>query len=135
MLTVTEIEEELLLRDGVLPLDTVQPTSTGDWPTVAGRKNFVRALERRAVTRQGEMVFRPLYGGALVGKIGTRDSESIQAATANDVRINVFRDPRVTDARVEVHSDDIVSGRVYVELVATPLGFDQPEATGFAIEV
>ena len=136
--TVLEIEERLLLRDGVLPADrdTFQATSTGDWPTVAGRENFRGAHMRRATTVQGTLVHRPLYGGNLPLNIGVLDSDTQRSVLQNTIRTNALRDPRTGEAIVRVSEDGVVASQIYVDLEVTPLRNSEiAERTGFTLEV
>lgn len=136
--TVTEIEERLLLRDGVLPRDrtTFTATSTGDWPTIAGRDNFAEAHRRRAVTIPGDLVHRPLYGGGLVLAIGKLDTPTQQALIRNSIRTNALRDPRTGECLVATSEDPVVANQIFVDLELTPLRSPEfVERTGFTVEV
>lgn len=136
--TVLQIEERLLLRDGVLPANraTFLATSTGDWPSIAGRDNFVEAHKRRAVTTPGDLVHRPLYGGGLVLAIGRLDTDTQRALVRNSIRTNALRDPRTGEVVVSTSGDDNIANFIYVDMELTPLrSSDLTARTGFVVEV
>ncbi len=134
MLTAAEIEEVILFRDAELPASTVQPTPSGDWPSIAGRENFRRATIRRAVTSKGTMVHRPEYGGDIV-RAAERPAISEEfAAREVDIEENATRDPRVGEVRVAVE-ESTTPGRVTVELTVQPLRTELREVVGLELEV
>lgn len=125
--TYTELAEARWGRDLVLidcEVGEVPATSTGDWPTIAGRANLHEAHRRRAVTAPGELLHRPEYGAGLVLAVGTvaRTHHLIQAANA--LRTNAARDPRVGDVKATVALDG--SDRVIADLAIQPRG--EPDA-------
>lgn len=136
--TILEIEARILGRDGVLPADrtTFQATSTGDWPSIAGRDNFREAHKRRAVTTPGELVHRPLYGGGLALNIEQLNTDTRKAIIKNAIRTNALRDARTGECLVKVTDDGDISGRVFVDLEVTPLRSTEfVERAGFTLEV
>lgn len=136
MPTAQELDEILYLRDGVLPVGAVKPTSTGDWPTITGRPNLVGAHKRRAVVSQGELTHRPRYGGGLAQRVENIDSEAVRFLLMNTIRVNALRDPRVVSATVDVSTPDAtVPGRVLVSLQLSTVGAELVTAPSFVVEV
>lgn len=135
MLTASELEELLLLNDIVLPVDEVTVTSSGDWPTIAGRDNFREASLRRVVTQQGTMVHRPLYGGNLLS--GLERPATDEELTDREVEIdeNLRRDPRMGEIEVSVAVDANVPNRVQVRVDVQPLRIDETETVGLELEI
>ena len=137
MATLSEIDERRFGRDGVLPPlgQTVQHTASGDWPTVAGRENLRGALARAAVTSPGDLVHRPLYGGGLLARVETPDTDVVRALLTGNIRASTLADERVEDVSVDINEDPTVAARVIVDLVVTPLGDESSETVRVMMEV
>ena len=98
-------------RDGVLPGSgqVVEPTASGDWPTIAGRANLLAAHVRRAGTAPGEMTHRPQYGGGLPTYTEAPAAPATLAAQDVAIRQNALRDPRLQEALVATTPADAVA--------------------------
>jgi phage baseplate assembly protein W len=117
----SDIAERRFGRDLVLPGpgQTVQPTPTGDWPSVGGRENLHAAVRRRMLTTPGQLVHRPEYGAGLETYVGRRTTSAELARLAAQGRQNLLRDPRIEESRVGVQAD---GSRVQVEVAIKPTG-------------
>lgn len=123
-----EIQAERFGRDGLLPGvgQTVEPTASGDWPTIEGRPNLLAAHIRRATTAPRQMVHRPLYGGGLTTFIEALADPTTLAEQDVGIRQNALRDIRIQEATVVTVPDD-AAGRVITRLEITPRGEDTTE--------
>lgn len=123
-----EIQAARFGRDGVLPGigQEVQPTASGDWPTIEGRPNLLAAHIRRAITAPRQMTHRPLYGGGLILSIEAPADPATLAEQDVGVRQNALRDLRIQEATVETVPDD-ATGRVITRLEIQPRGEDTTE--------
>lgn len=128
MSTYEDIQEARLGRDGVLPGSgqAVEPTASGDWPTVAGRANLMAAHIRRATTAPGEMVHRPLYGGGLPTFVEALADPATLASQDVAIRQNALRDGRIQEALVSTVSA-VETGRVVTTLEIQPRGENATE--------
>jgi hypothetical protein len=102
---VLATEVRRLGRDLDVPLDedeSIRVTPTGDLPTLAGRPNVHAAQRRRALVAPGSLVHRAEYGGGLVLEISQPGTLTRYSQIANRLRRNALRDPRISEARVEV---------------------------------
>lgn len=117
----TVVAERRWGRDLLLTLPEVEvtPTPSGDWPTVAGRDNLDRALIRRSVSNR-TLRHRPQYGGNLEASVGRSAAPANVARAAQDLRMNLMRDPRLEDAKVSAQGQP--DGQVLVELSVRPAG-------------
>ncbi len=123
-----DIQVERFGRDGVLPGSgqEVQPTASGDWPTIEGRPNLLAAHIRRAVTVPGEMVHRPLYGGGLPSLVEELADPATLARQDVSIRQNALRDARLQEAEA-ITTPGEATGQVVTRLVITPRGEDTTE--------
>lgn len=123
----TAIARRRFGEDLVLPLpgQEVQPTVSGDWPTVDGRANLHAAMRRRLITTPTQVVHRPDYGGGLELSVGVPATPTERATLAARARQNALRDPRVEEAQVLASEDG--SGRTVVQLNVRPAGEVEPE--------
>lgn len=130
MPTYSEIAELRWGRDLALPdCDAgVQVTATGDWPTLAGRRNLHEAHRRRATTTPGELVHRPDYGGGMMLFLEAPNSLGEQARLAASVRQNALRDPRVEEVRAAVSTPADTPTAVLLELTIRPRGEVEAES-------
>lgn len=104
-MSVTNLDEQRLGRDLALPLtadDTLQITATGDIPSVAGRRNLGRAVQRRVLTSAGDLVHRPEYGAGLGDALELQNTPERRSQLSNAIRRNLLRDARLRDARAQV---------------------------------
>ena len=113
--------------------DGVQPTPSGDWPTVAGRDNFVAWHIRNAISAVGSLIHRPGYGAGLVGRVELPVTDTTLFLTENLLRESARRDFRTTDVSVTATVDSLNAGRLNIDLVVVPLQSKQPEQAGFQV--
>ena len=132
-MSYTNLQERRLGRDLVLPKpgDTVQPTSSGDWPTIAGRENLKAAVERHAVTSPGELLHRPEYGAGLLDFLEQGNEPGVRAQMAVQVRQSILRDPRLQDAQVAVETGTTID-QVVVTLQVQPKGEEETDTVVIA---
>ncbi len=135
-----EIQERRLLRDLVLPgvEQDVQVTTSGDWPSLAGRPNLHAAHRRRAVTTSGELVHQPNYGAGLLLHLEELGSLTNRTQMTVDVRQNALRDPRLEEITVVAFlgtADD--PGRVEavtIQLDLRPRGEEESDVVTVVVE-
>lgn len=132
-MSYADLQERRLGRDLVLPKpgEAVQPTSSGDWPTVAGRDNLRAAIERHAATSPGELLHRPEYGAGLLDYLELANEPGVHAQIAVQVRQSVLRDPRLQDAQVAVSQGDTPDQAV-VTLQFQPKGDEETDTVVIA---
>ena len=135
-------DERRFLRDIDLPQtagEAYQTTTTGDLRDVTGFDNLAKAQRRRAITTQGAMAHRPLYGGSLGDEVEEAGTPAGRAEAANRIRRNGLRDPRVEDVLVRVTvgtpADPLDGSALTVQLSVKARGADEADAGTFEIEV
>ena len=122
----SEVQETRFGRDIALPGlgNTVHPTASGDWPTVAGRENLLGAQIRRATVAPGQMVHRPLYGGGLPLYIEALGDPATLSRIEVAIRQNALRDDRIEEATV---SAVLIDTYTQVQLEIQPRGENTTE--------
>jgi len=135
--TLKQIEDRLYGTDMALPAaGAVVLTSSGDWPVVTGRRNLQGAHRRRAVTRQGEMLHRDLYGGSLSSHIENVDNDVTRSLLKSNIETNALRDDRVGRVDVVVSNpQDVEPWKVLIDMVVTPRGGEQQVGNSFTLDV
>jgi len=135
-----DIQERHLLRDLVLPgvEDDVQVTTSGDWPSLAGRQNLHAAHRRRAVTTSGELVHQPDYGAGLLLFLEDLGSLTTRTQMTVDVRQNALRDDRLEEITVVAFlgtaSDPDRVEAVTIELDLRPRGEEESDVVTVVVE-
>lgn len=111
------VDLSLRATDAALPV-----TATGDLALLGGPANTTAALERRLVSRAGELVHRPAYGARLVGALEARSHPALHADVAQSARRACLADPRVADARARVRADGgVLEVNLSVRLHESPI--------------
>lgn len=135
-----EIQERRLFRDLVLPGvgDDVQVTTSGDWPSLAGRQNLHAAHQRRAVATSGELVHRPDYGAGLLLHLEDIGSLTTRTQMTVDVRQNALRDDRLEEITVvaflgTAEDPDRVEA-VTIQLDLRPRGEEESDVVTVVVE-
>lgn len=120
------IEERRYGRDLVLPGrgQSVTPTLTGDWPTIAGTSNLRAASLRRIITAPRTMTHRPEYGAGLVTQIERPNTDVTAARTSASITDNFEREPRVASVETTT-SSDTARDLVFIDVTIFPTGDDQ----------
>lgn len=134
-MSLTDIQTRRLGTDVALPLDPdgdIALTNTGDLATVTGVANLQTALPRRCCVSPGTLVHRPDFGGGLIDQVSAPVSIDKRSAIASDLRRNLLRDARLSEARVAVSRPAAGRGDLEVRASARIRG-DTAESLSFAI--
>lgn len=117
---------------------TIEITTTGDLVDVTGRPNLSKAQRRRAITLQGTLVHRSLYGGGLPDDVEEAGSQASRSEMGNRIRRNALRDSRIDEASAKVttgNTDDPLDGTSVTVKLSVRVRGEDTEGASIVIEV
>lgn len=113
--------------DEVLKIDVAHkkdmiPNNKKDYDRIKGKENMIEAVWRRVVTRRGKLVHRPDYGVGLGAYQNALASLDNQLRLAEDIKVQLKRDPRVIDVKEvslirDQRTPDTVTLRVRLDIL------------------
>lgn len=100
--------------------DLEPSAGSGDYSLQVGLLNLVQSLQRRLLTRKGELPYHPEYGSNIFRHIGQPLDALRLAAIRHEVRQTLLDDPRVTSIKNMTISVDF--DHVHLVVIATIIG-------------
>jgi phage baseplate assembly protein W len=116
--------------------DLLANVGTADWSVAEGIDNLVQALQRRLLTRKGELAYHPEYGSYLEQHVGQPLDEERAQLVRLEVLSALMADPRIKAVeRVDfLAADDHLDIVVDVQIIGmddvVPLNLVVPRAGG-----